>query len=131
MDAIMAGAAYAEYCTEPYAYAPVSFIGSLPLLFHAEVGARVHYEGKFVNGGPSPRELPSIDALASPRKRSSQCDETKGSNTICDILMTDQTGPVLITLWEDLVHTWYAAMGNPATPYIRRTNLRVAELSRT
>ena len=29
------------------------------------------------------------------------------------------------------MHTWYSTMGNPATPYIRLTNLRVAELPRT
>ena len=131
MDAIMAGTAYAEDTTEPHDDAQVSFIGSLSLLLHAEVGARVHYEGKLVYGDPSPRELPPKEALASPRKRSFQYNETKESNTVCDILMTDNTGPVIITLWEDLVHTWYATMGNLATPYIRLTNLRVAELSRT
>jgi len=46
MDAIMAGTAYAEDITEPHDDAQVSFIGSLSLLLHAEVGARVHYEGK-------------------------------------------------------------------------------------
>ena len=131
MDAIMAGNAYAEDTTEPHDDAQVSFIGSLSVLLHVEVGARVHYEGKLVYGDPSPRELPPKEALGSPRKRSFQCNETNESNTVCDILMTDNTGPVIITLWEDLVHTWYATMGNPATPYIRLTNLRVAELSRT
>ena len=131
MDAIMAGTAYAEDITEPHDDAQVSFIGSLSLLLDAEVGARVHYEGKLVYGDPSPRELPPKEALASPRKRSFQYNETKESNTVCDIIMTDNTDPVIITLWEDLVHTWYATMGNPATPYIRLTNLRVAELSRT
>ena len=76
MDAIMAGTAYAEDITEPHDDAQVSFIGSLSLLLHAEVGARVHYEGKLVYGDPSPRELPPKEALGSPRKRSFQCNET-------------------------------------------------------
>jgi len=131
MDAIMAGTAYAEDITEPQDDSQVSFIGSLSLLLDAEVGARVHYEGKLVYGDPSPRELPSKEASGSPRERFFQCKESNESNTVCDILMTDNTGPVIITLWEDLVHSWYATMGNPATPYIRLTNLRVAEVPRT
>ena len=131
MDAIMAGAAYAEDTTEPDDDAQVSVVGSISLLLHADVGARVHYECKLVYGDPSPRELPSKCSSASPRKRSFPCNETKDSNTVRDILMTDNTGPVIITLWDDMVHTWYATFGNLATPYIRLTHLRVAELSRT
>ena len=131
MDAIMNGTAYAEDTTEPYDDAQVCFIGSLSLLLEAEVGTRVHYEGKLVHGDPNPRELPSNDVLALPRKRPFHHHGTKDSNTVCDVLLTDNTGPVLITLWGDLVHTWYSTMGNPATPYIRLTNLRVAELPRT
>ena len=127
----MAGTAYAEDNTEPEDDARVSFIGSLALLLDAEAGARVHYEGKLVYGDPSPRELPSKEASGSPRKRSLQNLENKASNTVCDLVLIDNTGPVLITLWEDLVHTWYSTMGNPATPYIRLTNLRVAEVRRT
>ena len=89
MDAIMAGTAYAEDITEPHDDSQVSFIGSLSLLLHAEVGARVHYEGKLVYGDPSPQELPPKEALGSPRKRSFPYNETKEANTVCDILMTD------------------------------------------
>ena len=131
VDAIMAGAAYAEDITEPEDEAQVSFIGSLALLLDAEAGARVHYEGKLVYGDPSPRELPSKVTSGSPGKRSLQNRENKESNSVCDLLLMDKTGPVIITLWGDLVHTWYSTMGNPATPYIRLTNLRVAELPRT
>ena len=131
MDAIMNGAAYAEDTTEPYDDAQVCFIGSLSLLLEAEVGARVHYEGKLVHGDPNPRELPSNDVLASPRKRPYQYNDTKDSSTVCDLLLTDNAGPVLVTLWGDVVHTWYSTLNNPAAPYIQLTNLRVAELSRT
>ena len=131
MDAIMAGTAYAEDITEPHGDARVSFIGSLSLLLDAEAGARVHYEGKLVYGDPSPRELPSKVTSGSPGKRSLQNRENKESNSVCDLVLMDKTGPVIITLWGDLVHTWYSTMGNPATPYIRLTNLRVAELPRT
>jgi len=127
----MAGTADCEDITPPEDDADVSFVGSLTLLLHAHAGARVHYEGKLVYGDPRPRELVSKGSSASPRKRSLPCPEAHDSNTACDILMIDNTGPVIITLWEPLVHTWYATMGNPATPYIRPTNLRVAELSRT
>ena len=131
VDAIMAGTAYAEDLTESEDQTRIPYTGSLALLLDAEAGARVHYEGKLVYGDPSPRELPSKDASGSPRKRSLQNQENKESNTVCNLLLIDNTGPVLITLWEDLVHTWYSTMGNPATPYIRLTNLRVAEVPRT
>ena len=132
MDAIMDGTAYAEEdITQPVDDSRVSFIGSLRLLLETETGARVHYEGKLVYGDPSPRELPSKVTSGSPGKRSLQNRENKESNSVCDLLLMDKTGPVIITLWGDLVHTWYSTMGNPATPYIRLTNLRVAELPRT
>ena len=132
MDAIMAGTAYTEEdITQPVDDSRVSFIGSLPLLSEAEAGARVHYEGKLVYGDPSPRELPSKGPSGSPGKRVLQNRENKESNSVCDLVLMDNTGPVIITLWEDLVHTWYSTMGNPATPYIRLTNLRVAEVPRT
>ena len=127
----MAGTAYAEDITEPQDESQVSFIGSLGLLCDAEAGARVHYEGKLVCGDPVPRELAFKEASGSPRKRSSQNLENRDSNTACDLVLIDNTGPVLITLWDDAVHTWYSTMGNPATPYIRLTNLRVAEIRRT
>ena len=44
--------------------------------------------------------------------------------------MCDPTGPVMITLWVDLVHTWYETMDDPARPFITLTNLRVAELGK-
>ena len=131
MDAIIHGATYAEDIVEPYDDAQVCFIGRPSLHWDAEVGARVHYEGKLVHGDPNPRELPSNDVLASPRKRPFQYNGTKGSNTVCDVLLTDNTGSVLVTLWGDVVHTWYSTLNNPAAPYIQLTNLRVAELSRT
>ena len=99
MDASMNGTAYAEDTTEPYDDAQVCFIGSHSSLLEVEVGARVHYEGKLVYGDPNPPELPSNGVLVSPRKRPFQCNVTKDSNTVCDVLLTDNTGPSLITLW--------------------------------
>ena len=101
----MNGTAYAEDTTEPYDDPQVCFIGSLSLLLEAEIGARVHYEGKLVQGDPNPRELPTSEAWASPRKRPYQFKDGKDSNTVCDVLLADNTGPVLVTLWGDLVHT--------------------------
>ena len=121
MDATMNGTAYAEDRTEPYDDAQVCFIGSLSLLLEVEVGARVRYEGKLVHGDPNPRGLPSNDVLASPRKRPFQCNGTKDSNTVCDDLLADNTGPVLITLWGDLVHTWYSTLNSLAAPYIKNS----------
>lgn len=131
MDAIMAGAAYAEDTSVQLDDAQVSFIGSSSLLLHAETGARVHYDGRSVSGDPSPRGLPSREALASPRKRSSPCNEHKDSHTVCDLLLTDNAGLVIITAWEEFVHTWYATMDDRGTPHIRLTNIRVADLSRS
>ena len=131
VDAIMAGTAYLEDSAEPEDEARVSFIGSLALLLEAEAGARVHYEGKLVCGDPTPRKLPSREAWGSPRKRALESNENNDSNTVCDLVLIDNTGPVQITLWEDLVHAWYSTLGNPAAPYIRLRNLRVAEVRRS
>ena len=97
----------------------------------AETGARVHYEGKLVQGDSNPRELPASDPRTSPRKRPHQGSEGSDSSTVCDVLLADNTGPVLVTSSGNIVHTWYAALQSPAAPYIQLTNLRVAELSRT
>lgn len=131
MDAILDGTAYEEDRMEPCHDPQVYFGGSLSLLFEAEVGARVHYEGRLVQGDPNPRELPANEALASPRKRAYQLHDGKDANTVCDVFLADNTGTVLVTLWGDLVHTWYSTLRTPAAPYIQLTNLRVAELSRT
>ena len=131
VESLMEGTAYAEDVTEPEDESQTPFIGSLRLLMDAQPGARVHYEGKLVCGDPTPRELSFKDASGSPRKRSSQDLEDKNTNTACDLVLIDNTGPVAITLWGEVVHSWYATMGNPATPYITLTNLRIAEMPRT
>ena len=119
MEAIMADAAYDEDTTVEIDGTEVPCIGSLVLLSNAEVGTRVHYEGKVEYSDPNPREVGSNDASGSPRKRPVRYGTAAEANTVCDVILKDNTGPVLITLWGDLVHTWYATMGNPAAPYVR------------
>ena len=131
MDAIMADAADDEDTTVEIDGTEIPCIGSLVLLSNAEVGTRVHYEGKVEYSDPNPREVGTNEASGSPRKRPVRYGTTAEANTVCDVILKDNTGPVLITLWGDLVHTWYATMGNPAAPYVRLTNLRVSEPSRT
>ena len=94
----MNGTAFAEDTTESYDQPPVCFIGILSLLMEPETGARVHYEGKLVQGDSKPRELPASDPRTSPRKRPYQGSEGSDSSTVCDVLLADNTGPVHVIL---------------------------------
>ena len=104
----------------------MQFIGSRSLLSGEDVGARVCYQGKAVYYDPQPRNVTPRDLSQSPRKRSiTDGDE---SNVACDLLLVDNTGPVLVTLWGNVVNVWYSSVRNPATPFVNLVGMRVADL---
>jgi hypothetical protein len=102
------------------------FVGCHSILSEIDVGLRVSYEGKIVSYSPEPREITPQKNSQSPGKRKSLDD----SETVqaCDLLLLDNTGPVYVTLWGQMVPAFYARITDPPAPFIRLTAMRVASL---
>jgi hypothetical protein len=104
----------------------LQFVGSCMLLSDIELGFRVHYQGKVVYYNPEPRDATSRNPSQSPRKRSLADDSD--ANLACDLLLVDNTGPVLVSLWGKIVTAWYAAAADLFIPFVSLSTMRVANL---
>ena len=124
----MGSSAYTDEATEAHYDGHVGFIGSAAQLQDAEIGSRVHYEGKLAHCDPQPRGIRTHDEAGSPRERPYAIDGSSDTNTVRDILLADNTGVTQVTWWGILVWAWHANMYAAAAPFIYFTNLRVAEL---
>ena len=128
MQAILDGSAHALPASCVYSSAELAIIGSLSLLTCLDIATRVRYEGKVLNSDMRPRQVTTRDPMQSPRKRNLRDGEEV--NVACDLLLADNTGPVMVTLWGKLVNDWYASGGHSATPFMTLEAMRVGELSK-
>ena len=127
MQAIMDNIAYDEPGDAIMSEVEQEFVCCRSLLSDAEFASRVRYEGKVVHYDPQPRDTTPRGPSQSPRKRS-LVDEDE-SNIACDLVLVDNTGPVLVTLWGKVATAWYSIVGISAAPFVSLDAMRVASLS--
>ena len=101
-------------------------VGCHTILTKVDVGVRVTYEGKIVSYSAEPREITPQQNSQSPRKRKG-LDESQTVQA-CDLLLLDNTGPVCVTSWGDMVSQFYARINDSPASFIRLTAMRVAGL---
>ena len=70
--------------------------------------------------------LVSPSPFEAPIKRGRPDDP--GSNIACDILLADNTGPVMLTLWGKIVNEFYSKVVHTRNPIVFLEGLRVSEL---
>ena len=125
MQAIMNDAAHDPQDTLDLNASEMKLVSSQLLLSDAELGSRVRYEGKILHYDPRPRGVASRDPSQSPKKRSRSGDS---DSSACDVLLVDNTGPVLVTLWGSMVNDWYTAVSEASKPFVSLEAMRVADL---
>ena len=92
------------------------------------------YEGHILDYDEEPRTLSKVNINSSPQKRKATFPSDE--RVAMDLVLADQTGPVNITLWDD-VAVKFAAMvqskgvGNVAGALLRLEGLRVSDLPRS
>ena len=99
MDALLTGQAMA---TEVAPQCQVEFMSAAEIL-QATPKTKCKFEGILLRCDSEPRQFQSTP-LTSPRKR--RADEEDSEKVALDLLLGDQTGPVMVTLWADMAKSF-------------------------
>ena len=113
----------------------LQYIGSSLLLYEVATGSKWVFEGRVLEHDNEPRTMAATrDLSQSPptRPRSGGAAE----KTALDVLAADSTGPVLLTLWDDIAAAFMAARSRNSwqegvCTLIRLEGVRVKELPRS
>ena len=106
--------------------ASVENVCSSMLLGSKPFNGRVNIEARVVHFDPQPRDVTPRSPSVSPVKRTRFAEPD--SNIACDILLADNTGPVMLTLWGKIVNGFYSKVTHTKNPIVFLDGLRVSEL---
>eukprot|EP00973_Karenia_brevis_P047864 6642950-Karenia_brevis.AAC.1 len=85
------------------------FVCSKSLLEETLGSGPKQYEGWLLYNPDEPRSAKVTDYSKSPSKRNKEDDNAeKVEKPIIDLVLLDDTGPVLVTLWGDCVDSFFA-----------------------
>ena len=77
---------------------------------------RVTMGGRVLHFDPQPLDVTSRSPSVSPVKGASP--GAPDSKTVCDILLDDNTGPVMLTLWGKNMNEFYSKIGHTNNPIV-------------
>ena len=109
----MAEARMEQVCTS-------MLLGSTPF------NGRVTIEARVAHFDPQPRDVTPRSPSVAPVKRTRFAEPD--ANIACDILLVDNTGPAMLTLWGKIVNEFYTKIAQEKHPIVFIEGLRVAEL---
>ena len=127
LQAIMSGSAFFGRASPSKDDVEMEFVSSRTLLSGVEYPRRVRYEGILVYHDQQARDTtPRASSTSSSRKRS--LGGAEEPNIACDLVLTDNSGPVLVTLWGNVATSFYSAIGSAVGPIVALDAMRVAPL---
>ena len=100
IDALLDGSAFSAVEDLEEEPQEAVFVCSKSILEEAVVGTSLKYEGWLLSHAEEPRTVRVRDFSKSPSKRSAS-EPDMLEKKILDILLVDDTGPVMVSLWEE------------------------------
>ena len=101
----------------------MEFVCSRSLLSCADYSSLVCYEGSVLQSDLHLRDTNRRVSARANRKRTLLAGEEP--NIACDLVLVDNSGPVLVTLWGIVALNWYCMIGTAAGRYVRFDGMRV------
>ena len=130
MSSVIADAYHHTLSTGKDGSAPLEFTGSRDILTHNQPGNKVKYEGFVLDETVEPRTVSASNTGKASKKRSAEV-----GRTVLDVLCVDNTGPIMITLWEDAAYAFIAIVHTNKVwekrPLVLFEGLRIVELQKT
>ena len=133
MDELLAGGGFREDVSIA-APEELQYVGSLGVMVDAPAGSKWKYEGRILDRDEEPRVRSKSNINSSPQKR--KANSTGEDRVAMDLLLADRTGPVNVTLWDDVALKFVDMMrlkgkGAGSSPLVRLVGLRVGDVPKS
>ena len=128
MDALLDGTAF-DHIMEVQTSSYAEFLCSKALLEESVIGGTWQYEGWLLQNQDEPRTVKVPDYSKSPSKRKAE-DADKIEKEILDVVLIDDTGPVLVTLWGDCVSRFFSSLRSSTERARKLVHLSAVSISK-
>ena len=112
IEALVDGTAFNEETTDLQEAHTTPFVCSKSVLEGTVKEKIVQYEGWLIHSAEEPRTVKVPDFNRSPSKRKASDMSEKQDKEILDIVLLDNTGPLMVTLWGDCVTSFFEQKRN-------------------
>jgi len=128
MDALLDGTAF-DHIMEVQTSSDAEFLCSKALLEESVIGGTWQYEGWLLQNQDEPRTVKVPDYSKSPSKRKAE-DADKIEKELLDVVLLDDTGPVLVTLWGDCVSRFFSSLRSSTESGRKLVHLSAVSISK-